>query len=514
MIEQRRQGSVGVRNAEKRIADTSAGPWKTDARWRRIRTRHGRAIKFIETYCRPPKGKGHGQPLRLARFQKEWLEEALADGIDAAVLATPRGNGKSSFGGALATWAVFDDDGTGVPQVPIIATTIGQAIRSCYGVAVAMVKAEPELLRRALIYTGIATPRVTVPFIGDGELFPISNDVDGLQGLDPSLGLFDEIGFQPMESWDALRLATGKRERSLIMGLGTPGVTRANALFQLRKTVRESGRLPGFVFREYAAPEGCAIDDRKAWHIANPALKAGFLRLSALETDLGITPEPSFRIFRLGQWADGVTSWLGQTGAALWEGLTDPYGFVEGARTWVGVDIGRMRDTSAVVALQRRPDGRLHAVCRVWVPDGDRPLDTSDVMAYLRDLDERYAVEGIAYDPRLFEIAGDMLSDEGLAMNEVPQSIERMTGAVGQLYEAIRKREISHDGDEMFAAQVLNAEARYNDRGFTLSKPKSRGKIDAAIALALAYDQALRHAEPAAPSIYETRGIRFVGGRR
>ena len=41
-----------------------------------------RAIKFIETYCRPPKGKGFGQPLRLGTFQKEWLEEALADGVE------------------------------------------------------------------------------------------------------------------------------------------------------------------------------------------------------------------------------------------------------------------------------------------------------------------------------------------------------------------------------------------------------------------------------------------------
>src|SRR6476646_2445776 len=93
-------------HASKRVADASPGPWTT---WK-IRTRHGRAIKFIETYCRAPKGKGHGEPLKLARFQKEFLEHALANNVDAAVLQTPRGNGKSSGGGALATWALFDDD--------------------------------------------------------------------------------------------------------------------------------------------------------------------------------------------------------------------------------------------------------------------------------------------------------------------------------------------------------------------------------------------------------------------
>src|SRR3990167_4543877 len=99
-------------NAAKRVIDTSQPPWK---RWK-VRTRHGRAIRFIETYCRAPKGKGHGKPLTLGRFQKEFLEEALADGVDAAVLQTPRGNGKSSGGGALAVWALFDDDATRAPH--------------------------------------------------------------------------------------------------------------------------------------------------------------------------------------------------------------------------------------------------------------------------------------------------------------------------------------------------------------------------------------------------------------
>jgi hypothetical protein len=131
-------------NAAKRVADASPGPWKS---WPRNMSRHGRAIRFIETYCSPPKGVGHGQPLKLATFQKEWLEESLADGVDASILETPRGNGKSSLGGALSCWAVYDDDETGAPQVPIIATTIGQAVRSCYGVAAGMVKAEPATWR-------------------------------------------------------------------------------------------------------------------------------------------------------------------------------------------------------------------------------------------------------------------------------------------------------------------------------------------------------------------------------
>lgn len=485
-------------NAAKRVADTSAGPWK---KWR-IKTRHGRAIRFIETYCRPPKGLGYGKPLKLATEQKEFLEEALAEGVDVAVKSMPRGNGKSTEGGALATWATFDDDEWGAPQVPIIATTIGQAIRSCYGVAVAMIKAEPELLRRSLIYTGIATPRVTVPANG-GELFPISNDPDGLQGLDPSFALVDEIGFQPVVSFDSLRMAQGKRPRSLIMGVGTPGLDRDNALFQLRKALREGAAPRGVVFREYAAPEGCAVDDREAWRIANPALRAGYLRESALETDLGITPEGHFRIFRLGQWVDGTDSWLGSSGRATWDALADPYDFVAGAPTWVGIDVGLKRDSTAVVIVQRDPQGVMRAACRLWVPADEQAVDITDVMEYIRDLARAYDVKAVSFDPRFFDVPAKMLSDEGIEMLEVPQSVERMTGVCGALLEVIRRGELRHDGDDAFATHVLNAIPRYNERGFTLQKGKSRGRIDAVIALALAVDRARQPAEPErAPMFY------------
>jgi phage terminase large subunit-like protein len=490
-------------NAQRRrgLADLSPGPWKD---WPKM-SRWARAIRFIETYCRAPKGKGYGVPLQLAPFQRAFLEQALADGVDAAILQTPRGNGKSTLGGALATWALYDDDETGAPQVPIIATTVGQAIRSCYGVAQAMVNAEPELLKRALIYTGTATTRIKTPFNG-GELFPIANDTDGLQGLDPSLAIVDEIGFQPLESWDSLRLASGKRQRSVIVGVGTPGLDRTNALFHLRSAVREQDGLPGMVFHEFSTPETYAIDDPVGWKIGNPALDAGFLR-STLEAELPpATPEGHYRVFRLGQWYQGVDSWLGASGSAVWDAGVDHYTFRADLPVWVGVDIGLKRDSTAVVWMQKRLNGKFHALCKLWVPTEDKPVDVTDVMAHLRSLAKDYTVDAVGYDPRFFDVPAKMLLDEGLPMFETPQSVERMSAAYGSLYEAILGGQLTHEDDNAFAEHILNAVPRFNERGFMLEKQKSRGRIDAAAALALAYDQALRH-EADGPSVYEERGM-------
>ena len=107
-------------------------------------------------------------------------------------------------------------------------------------------------------------------------------------------------------------------------------------------------------------------------------------------------------------------------------------------------------------------------------------------MQHLRWLCGGFDVKQISFDSRFFDVPAQMLVDEGLQMIEVPQSLERMTPAIGAAYDAIKNGQLSHDGDELFAAHVLAAVARFNERGFTLSKGRGRDRIDAAVALALA----------------------------
>lgn len=482
--------SVGRRNAASRLADRSDGPW---GEWREPPRSPAHAIRWIERYCQAPKGHGAGQRLRLAPWQKAWLREILPARVRSAALSCPRGQGKSTLLAALGLWGTFNADEGGAPQVPVVATTVMQAHRSVYGVALAMIGAEPELLHRSITYTAIGNMRVVVPSTG-GEMFPVSSDPDGLQGLDPSLAICDEIGFQSVESWDSLLLASGKRPRSLVVGIGTPGLDRANALYHLRSRVREGRALPGFTFREFAADEGCALEDERQWRKANPALRGGYQSIDALRTSLALAPESHFRIFRLGQWVDGTECWLGTDGGKTWDALAlrGPCELVRGAPTWVGLDVGLKRDSTALTALQRLEDGRMFVRTRLWLPHGEDAVDQTDVMAHLRELDRAYALQEVAYDPRFFDVAAKVLGDEGLPMVEIPQSVERMTQAVGSTFEAIKRGELAHDGDPAVTAQVLNAVARMNERGFTLAKAKSRGRIDAAIAICLAVDRCLR----------------------
>lgn len=476
----------------KRVPDDSPGPWTT---WR-SRTRHASAIRFIEAYCIATKGHGHGKKLKLARFQKEWLEEALAPGILTAVQSIPRGNGKSTFRAALALWATFVDDATGAPQVPIVATTVQQAIRAIYGPAVDMVQACPVLADRCIPFTAWGSTKLLVPTT-NGEMFPTANRVDSLQGLDPSLAVVDELAFMEVDAWQSLVQAMGKRERSLVIGISTPGLDQDNALWEVRQRYLSGEHMPGFTYSEYAADEGCDIGDEAQWRKANPAIAAKFLSIDALRMARGSTTAASFRAFRLGQWVSGMECWLGADGGQVWDALQDPHVLVPGAPTWLGVDVGIKRDSTAVAALQRRPDGRWHATWRIWVPRAGEPVDVTDVMEHLRQAAQELKVEAVAFDPRHFDVPAKMLTDSGLNMVEIPQSTDRMSQACGSTLELVKASKLSHDGDPTARSQVLNAVARYNERGFTLAKARSRGRIDAAVALCLAVDRALREEPPA-----------------
>lgn len=498
-------GSPGGGN-RKTVANTSEPPW---ASWRGY-SRAAHAIKFMTSYCRTPTGHRPRELIVFSKAQLDWFEEILSGDVNQAVKSCPRGEGKSTEMAALACWAVFAENESGDPQVPIIGTRVSQAKKSIYDVVLKMIKLEPELASRAKVYTGIGVERVDVPWT-DGSCFPMANNVEGLQGLNPSLGIMDEIGFQPDDAWNSLVLALGKRPWSLVVGTGTPGFDYDNALWAQRKAYvareaeREEQRRLGedpepddLSYTEIAADPECEITDEQI-RKANPSIDAGYKDLVTIRKKLRTMPESRFRIFHLGQWVEGVESWLGDSGLATWRGLIDPYEFALGEATWVGVDIGLKSDSTAVVWGQRRLDGRLHVKCKIWYPEPGRIVDLPEVLDFLRDLHKRFNVQSFAYDPMLFQLPAQGLFNEGLPMVEMKQSPERMAPAFTNLLRAIKTSTISHDDDNLFEKQILAGRPRNSERGFTLYKMKYTMKIDACYALAMMFDRAqhVKHEQPA-----------------
>lgn len=466
-------------NRAKSIGIIRKAPWDS---WKGSRV--GRHIRFVEEFVIAPVVR---RPLTVHGYQREMFEAWLDPSVRSAMEKIARGNAKTTTAGAFVTANAFlEPDG----DYPIVATTVKQAEKTVYGAVLAMVKAHPELSERVQQFTSVADKRLEIPQTGS-VIYPMADSSAALQGLNPKIAVLDEASEASSDTWDALRLAGGKRSDSLCLGISTPSFKLdGNAMWDTEQAWRAGANLPGFIFREHTAPLDCDYKDEAMWYLANPGLSTSppILHIDALRADVGITPEQRFRCYRLAQWPSMVLEgWLGEEGPELWGDLADEtYTLRLGQPVFAGVDVSLRHDSTAVVVIQEREDGRWHATAKIWYPDFG-VVDQAEVREYIRSLSIDYKLRGVAYDPRFFEASAQDLEAEGVEMIEVPQTAARMVPAVNVAYRSIVSRLITHDGSPEFARQVVNAAARPSEGGMTLyKKPKSNLKCDAAIAFSLA----------------------------
>ena len=67
-------------------------------------TRGGKIVAFIEAYCKIPEGAQVGQPMKLMKFQKQFILDVYDNphGTSRAYLSVARKNGKSALIAAVA----------------------------------------------------------------------------------------------------------------------------------------------------------------------------------------------------------------------------------------------------------------------------------------------------------------------------------------------------------------------------------------------------------------------------
>lgn len=186
------------------------------------------------------------------------------------------------------------------------------------------------------------------------------------------------------------------------------------------------------------------------------------------------------------RWVDvAEDSWLADHPAA-WGACKGTWELSGDEQTILSVDMSLKHDSTAVVECALLEDGRTAVTAKIWNP-GDGKVDHLDVFKYIagraRELGERFL--GLVYDPRFFELAARQLEeDHELLVIEFDQWTI-MSQATGETFEQIIKGKIVHDGDPDLARHVRSAVKKQQERGFTLSKNKSRWKIDAAVAMCM-----------------------------
>ncbi len=459
------------RGGKDQRVDNRVPPWR---HWKGY-SRAARCIRFIQTYCRVPSGVNAGELIVLARFQKEILEELLADGVRTGGLQIPRGNAKSTLSAAVGLWGLCDHADS--PQVPLVAFNSLQAHRTLMRPVRSMIMANPELSSRLAVYTASNDRRVWSAW-NDGDLLPLPADPERLQGLNPTVALIDEAQTLQSDVLAAILQGAGKRSESLVLAIGTPKPAgESSALFRLREQHRAGAKV---AWVEFAAPAGCQLDDVQAWLKANPALAAGLLHVDVLDAERALVTEAEFRCYRLGQWIDIVVAdWL-PSGA--WEGCARGEVPPDGTEVILGL-AGTYTSSVAVVGCTF--DG---SVFVAWASEEASDDDIANVLGSCAD---RWRVAEVVAAPRWRANLIHRLSDE-YTVSVWPNSTNVEVMSATEWRRGIVEGRVAHDHQPILAAHVSASSAKYTpDGSLKLVAPSDGRLVDAERAARMAWWRAV-----------------------
>lgn len=448
--------------------------------------RAARRLRFVEEFVIVPKGVGAKSAFVVRPWQREIIEGAFGPGVRSALVSLPRANGKTALAAALAVAELFA--GPASAEVLVVASDQRQA-NIALNMARRMIELNPELADRAQIYAD----KIRVPH-NDATMIALPADPAALHGWDPSLLIVDELHVVTEQVWEAVSSVTGKRPESLTLAISTPSTSVDSIMWRLVEHGR-AGDDPAFFLREFAAPDGCALDDVEAWHTANPAL-GDFLALDGMAAAKRTLREPVFRQLRLGQWVKGSEAWL-PFGA--WDACTGDRDVERGAKVVLAFDGSASGDSTALVGCT--VGGTPHLwVEGLWenpndpqwrVPRGD--VDAAVDLAFAK-----YQVVELAADPwgwRSELEAWAKRHGERRVIEWNTANGQRMAPATDRFYAAVVDQTLTHDKDPRLAAHLAHAVARRTPAGDLIAKDKKNSprKIDAAVAAIVALDRAAHH---------------------
>jgi phage terminase large subunit-like protein len=479
-----------------------------------------RVARFIETMCVFTNARWTSQPFRLLPWQRTLLAELFEviydEGLGLwrrryrrALVGLPRKSGKTELLAALLAYLAWFE-GEPSSEVYCAAASEEQADR-VFEALRRMCELGP-LGQFVVIPEGtrIEQPKLHLKANPYCYVQRLTSSGKKKHGLNPHAVGLDELhawgAGDATELWDALSTGSGARLQPLQIAITTAGAdldnSRCGDLYRLGRRI-EAGELAdsGFFFRWWQAPDGCDYRDPANWRLASPSyghiVTEGFYR-----QELDAVPEATFRRLYLNQWVEDQTlTWLPP---GMWDACRGEVKFEPQRRTWIGVDLSKQHDPSAV-AWGQLVGEKLFVKARVWEaptlangrpdPNWEVPLD--EVRDFIRGLARTYRRGGpVVYDPYEAQLMRQELEADGIPGEHIWQSGVRRAGATSALYEMISDRRLVHDGDPVLARHVANAVIKSaGGDGYYLAHPANGRPMDAAQALVnLMYG--VMHAEP------------------
>jgi phage terminase large subunit-like protein len=513
-------------------------------------SRGARVIEFIEKYCLAPEGEHVGQPLVLDKFQKKFIKAVYDNpaGTREAFLSIARKNGKTALIAGIMLAHLVGPEARQNSQIVSGARSREQASQ-VYNYASKMVNMSPEL---SGIIRCVPSGKRMYGLPLNVEYRALSAEAKTSHGLSPVLAILDEVGQvrgDQDDFIDAITTAQGAHKDPLLIAISTQAATDADLFSIWIDDAKESGD-PRIVSHVYEAPAGCALLDKKAWKVANPALgifrSLDDLAEQATKAQRMPSAENTFRNLCLNQRVSTTSPFIS---VDVWKrcgGAVLPFG---SAKVWGGLDLSARTDLTALV-LTGQVNGIWQTVPHFWTPEkGLKERSKRDRVPYemwvrqgylhttpgatvdyefvaqdIMDIISGLNMQGIAYDrwriellKKEFTILGVELADlenehsTGLKLIPFGQGFKDMSPAMDIIESELLNSRVAHGMHPVLTMCAANAVSVKDPAGNRkMDKHKATGRIDGIVAQTMAMGIASM-TKPTGPSVYEERGILLLG---
>jgi phage terminase large subunit-like protein len=494
-------------------------------------TRLARVIAFLE-FLPITAGVHAGKPFKVRTWQRKFLAkvyhtEAGSRPVRTAVLSMARKNGKSDIAARLALCHLSGPEAEPRGEVYSAANDRFQASR-IFSEMAAMIAAVPFLDGRI----SLKRHDKTMEDFENGSVFAsLSADVATKHGLSPSMIVYDELGQAPNRHlFDALDTAMGARAEPLMVVISTQA---ANDLAPMSELIDYGLKVSAgevddksFHLTFYRAPDDADPWAKATWLLANPAL-GDFRSLDDVERMAAQakrlpTKESAFRNLILNQ---RVSSDAHLIPRSEWVACNGPVDIeaLKGRPCFAGLDLGGARDLTALVLVFPGDDGVFDVLPMFFVPEKGlqdredqervpygvwrdqglvqmmpgRTMDPRYVAQAVAELHSQYGIKRLAFDRWKIDDFKRELETIGVTdLDLVPhgQGWKEMGPAVDNLLRLVSERLIRHGGNPALTMCIANAKPSSDPAGnLKLDKVKSTGRIDGAVALAMALNAARQH---------------------
>ena len=301
---------------------------------------------------------------------------------------------------------------------------------------------------------------------------------DGARGLTADLLFIDELREISEEAMKAAKPTTRARPNSQSLFTSNAGDAYSLVLNDLRERAL-SYPAESLGWYEYSAPQHSAVDDRKAWAMANPALGITITE-EVLAEAVSTDSVETIKTEMLCTWVSSLTSpWPNMA----FEDCGDKtLQMGPGPLTYFAFDKAQNTRTASLVAGQLLPDGRIGVgILQQW--RSEVAVDDLKIAADIKGWADKYNPAGILFDHYATQSIAQRLAVSGCKMEDV--SGQQFYQACGDLLDGIVAKRIVHSGQPEFVESMNNCAAKTNEGSFRIIRRQSAGCIAAAISLAM-----------------------------